>query len=60
MLAGNRQLAVAVIQQAAAQYACVYLEVVPAQSALDGNFPEAGGTEKQFVFRIFKQGTGWR
>lgn len=41
VFAGDRQFVVAVIEQAPAQYPCVDLEIVSAEAALDGDFPQA-------------------
>ena len=51
VLAENSQLAIAIVQQASSQHACIDPKVIAAQPVLDGDFPNAGDTEKQFVVR---------
>ncbi len=55
VLAGDRQFAIVVVEQAAAQEPGINPKVVPLQAALDGHFPEAGGAEEQLIARIVEQ-----
>lgn len=46
MLTEDRQLMVAVVQEAPSQYACIHLEIFAPQAAFDNDFPQTGGAEE--------------
>src|SRR5207249_4060759 len=52
MLAGNRQLHVAIVEQATAEQTRLDTEVVATEGALDGDLPQACGAEEQVVLRV--------
>src|SRR5438093_8968356 len=52
VLAGDRQLGVAVVEKSAAQEARLDAKVLAAEGVLDRDFPETGGAEDQLVFQI--------
>ncbi len=60
MLAANRQLAVAVIQQPPAQQPDIDPKILAPQPALDRDLPQAGRAEQQLVFRRLDQGARLR
>ena len=52
VLAGDRQLDVPVIEQAPSQQSRLDAEVFAPEGILDGDFPNAGGAEEEFVLRV--------
>src|SRR5579883_895496 len=55
VLARDRKLVIAVIEQSPAQQSRLDLEIVAAEAALDRNLPKAGGTEQQVGISIRDQ-----
>ncbi len=55
VLAGDWLLNIAIVEQATPQQSGIDAEIIPAQSALDGDFPEARRAEQQIVVRIVEQ-----
>src|SRR4051812_28903488 len=58
MCAGDGELIIAVVEQAAPQLAGIDLEIVPAQALLDDDFPHAGGAERRNVVRVAQETAG--
>src|SRR5689334_19299441 len=54
VLAGDRELRVPIVEQASPQDTRLDLEIASAQRFLDGDLPEAGGTEQQLVVLVFE------
>lgn len=59
MGAGNGQFLITIVQQGAAKDACIDFEIIPPQPGFDGDFPEAGGAEQEFVLRFIEDSQGF-
>lgn len=55
MRAGDGQLCIVVVQQAAPEQPGINLEIVAPQAVFNGDLPNAGCAEKQFVIKIVKK-----